>query len=185
MIRKILSWFIPAYGLDAIYYIYIAAAVVGAASSIQQARAVEATEALRQRTIKNEVNQAQLDAVQQATNRQIELTFANADVIVNAGNIDPFGSPSLLAIRRFNQQQTEQAIQNIAITLSLSRAQGSNELLSSGITSSTARTIGILDAASSVLGSAAGAQKLSGPKKTKTVASGKSKGGHIGGLGLT
>jgi hypothetical protein len=147
-------------GIDAIYYIYIAASVGAAASAISTARGIEETEDLRQQAIRNEIRSAEIQAEQEEIDRRRELAFANSEAIVNAGNLDPFGSPSLLAIRRSNLVQTEKQVRNIKINLSLAKAQGSNSILASQIRSHTARTTGILDAASSLLGAAAVGSKL-------------------------
>jgi hypothetical protein len=142
-------------GIDAIYLLYIAGAATAAASSVVQARAVAETEELRQTAIKNEVRQEQLNAEQEEITRRQELSLANADVIVNSGNIDPFGSQSLLALRRFNLKNTERDVRNIKINLSLIKGQASNEILASRRRAEGAKTAGILNAGSSIIGSTA------------------------------
>ena len=143
-------------GVDAIFYVYLAAAVVGAGASIRQARLTAETEQLRRQNLRSEIRQAALQAEEEVTNRWLELRQANAEVVVNAGMVDPYMSQSLLAIRKNNLRKTDEAERNIRLNLMFKRAGIANRIAMSEATESTANDVGFLNAASSILGGVAG-----------------------------
>ena len=135
-------------------FFYIATAVLSAGATISQIRATTVNEELRQQNIENEKTAAELAALDDEVSRQQDLRYANATAIVNAGNLDPFGSASLLAGRRFNQKQTERQVRNIALNLGFAKAGASNAILASDSRIRGAEIGGAFRVGSTLLGAA-------------------------------
>ena len=176
---RILRVFVPTYGTEYIFY-YIAAAAA-ATGAIVNARNQQRNEAIRQQLLEQERTNAELAALDEENQRLALLAYANSDVIANAGNIDPFASESLLALRAEQHREANVDIGNIRTNLATSRANVSAMINISRHNSKVAGQIGILDAVSHIAsGIAQGSRLKPGPKKpppTKPIPGGVSKGG--------
>lgn len=129
----------------------VASGLLTAGASVVQGRAVSETEALRRRSLKNEERQEELNAQQQELTRQQELRYVQGEALVNAGNIDPYSSASLLARRRFNQEQAERDVRNIKLNLSFAKGNISNSILASTKRGDAAELSGLLGAGASLI----------------------------------
>lgn len=125
------------------FYFTIAAS---ATAQIVQARNVAENEALRQRELKNERRQAELAALDEENERLRMLDAANSDAIARAGSLDPFASPSLLALRAANFRTANQDIANIRTNLASTQASVSTRIMISRNNARTAMQSGLLDA---------------------------------------
>ena len=100
---------------------------VGAAAStvstLSEASAQAQVEHRRERQLKLEKKSAELAAMQEENDRLRELTEVNAEAIASTGILDPFSSPSLLALRKANMKTAQKDVRNIYTNLALERAK--------------------------------------------------------------
>jgi len=96
------------------YWIAAGASIVGTAIDIDAQRK---TAAIRAEQLEDEIQAAELIALEAENERLIDLQLANDDILVNAGNVDPFASLSLVAAREFNFRQLNDDVQSIRLNL--------------------------------------------------------------------
>lgn len=143
LLLKLLRLIVPTTGMEVIFYLGVAASAAGQVVAAENTRK---NEQRRQIQLKLEMKNAELAALDEENERLRMLDLANSEAIANAGNLDPFASPSLMALRRFNFEIANQDIANIRTNLATSRAGFSMQLAISRSNERTARTTGILGA---------------------------------------
>lgn len=101
------------------FYFYMAATAAGTAITVNDQ--VNANKR-RQMVLEQELRSNELAALDEENRRLQTLRFANEDMIVNAGGIDAWASPSLIAARHFNFKMGMEDITNIRTNLAATRA---------------------------------------------------------------
>jgi len=115
----VLSRFIPLGGSEYLIYYAYAAAAVGTAVTVQnQAYANR----MRQQQLEEELRSRELAALDEENQRLQALREANQDILVRAGGIDAWASPSLIAARNFNFKMGMEDIENIRLNLQQARS---------------------------------------------------------------
>ena len=143
-------------------YMYYTAAAVSVYSTLSEASAVAQAEHRRQRQLNLEKKNAELSALSEENQRLRELTEANADVIASSSILDPFASPSLLALRKANMKTGLKDMENIRFNLAVDRARISAQIAISKKNRKAAINGGILKAAGTIMSTIAGGQQLFG-----------------------
>lgn len=100
----------------ATFYYWVATAAAAAGTAIQVDAGIKDAE-IRADQLKDEIQAAELAALDAENQRLIELQLANDEILVNAGNVDPYASLSLVASRKFNFQQLHEDVANIRLNL--------------------------------------------------------------------
>ena len=95
-------------------------------------------------------------------NKGIAALHLDADVIAMSGNIDPFSSPSLIAIRQANVKTAKKDLANIQHNRATERAKFAMEIAVSKQRQRAAMVSGILAVGSTLLSGYATAQSLGG-----------------------
>ena len=130
-----------------VYYIAIGAMAAG---EVYQAKTTAENAAERIRQLKNEKKNAELAVLDEEVNRMRMLREANADAIARAGNLDPYGSPSLLALRQVNFRMANEDVKNLYANLATERAQISAMIAINKQNIKSARVQGLLGAVSAL-----------------------------------
>ena len=161
----------------ALPWLYAAGTALTVYSTLDAASAQAQMEDRRQRQLAIEGKSAELAARQEENQRLRELTEANADAIasgVGSGILDPFASPSLLALRKANMATAFKDIKTIQQNLAIDRARISAEIAISRKNRKAAIRGGILQAAGTLLqaGLTMSALKPAGGAKTLNVGQG-------------
>lgn len=123
---------------------YLAMTMMAAGTAVMTVDQINANKA-RQRVLEQELRNQELAALDQENERLIALREANDQLLANSGNIDPYGSPSLLAARRFNFEMVEDDVTNIRHNLASSRAETSAQISILKANSRARLIAGILD----------------------------------------
>ena len=100
---------------------YIAMAAMAAGTAVTTMDTINANKR-RQQILEQELRSNELAALDEENDRLIALRLANDDMLVNAGGIDAWASPSLIAARHFNFQMGIQDIENIRYNVASTRA---------------------------------------------------------------
>ncbi len=146
----------------AIYYIYLAAVAAGTAVTVSDTRNANTR---REQILEQELRSNELAALDEENQRLIALRLANDDILVRAGGVDAYASPSLIAARNFNFQMGMEDIENIRFNVASERAGISARI---GILKSNSRATfvaGIFEVAGIVAGGLDARSQL-GKKKT-------------------
>jgi hypothetical protein len=133
-----------AAGGNALYYWTLA---IAAAGTVVQTQDQIAANRERQKILEQELRSNELAALDEENNRLIALRLANDDMLVNAGGVDAWASPSLIAGRAFNFQMGMQDIANIRFNVADSRAAISARIGILQNNSSAIKTAGIFEVA--------------------------------------
>ena len=160
-------------GVDVAFYIAVAAMAAGEVYQ-GHVRKVNAQDRIRQ--LKLESKNATLAALDEETRRLQDLNFANSDVVANAGNLDPYASPSLIAIQQRNRALAEMDMDNIRANLAMQRAAIMSEISITRRNGRAAVTSSIINAAGTIVGGMAQGNQLFG----KTVKPGATKSLELG-----
>lgn len=144
-------------GVDVAFYIAVAAMAVG---EVYQGQVVKRNMEDRNRQLKLESKTASLAAMDEEVRRLQELNYANSDVIARAGNLDPYASPSLIAIQQRNRALAEMDMANIRLNLQNQRAALTAEMAINVRKGRSAVTASLINAAGTVIGGVAQGQKL-------------------------
>lgn len=123
----------------------IIAFTASAAATVLDVQSTRADEKLRRQQLAREKKNAELAALDEENERLIMLQAANSDAIARSGNLDPFASPSLLALRDANLREASKDLANIQLNLATSRADISTRIAISKRRSRVAKTSGILN----------------------------------------
>ena len=116
----------------------------------------------RERQLERELHTNELAALDEENRRLIELREANDQILANAGGIDAYASPSLIAARAFNFTMAMEDISNIHLNLASDRSGISSRIAILQSNSRASRVGGIFEMAGIV---ADGANKSSLLKK--------------------
>ena len=143
---------------------YWIAAAVTAGSYVYEARETAEMEDERQRALKLDQKNAELQAKSEEISRLDELFYANSQIIAGASGIDAYASPSLTAIRQFNFRVAQRDLENLSMNLLNSRAQTASMIKLSKQTSRVAKVTGLLNAASTLTSAGATTKQLKTPK---------------------
>lgn len=175
MFERILVWVLcricPATGGEtAIYYIYAAAAAAGTAVTV--ANQVDANRR-RQAILEQELRSNELAALDEENQRLIALREANDELLANAGGIEAWSSPSLIAARSFNFQMTGEDVENIRYNLASFKAEASARIGILQRNSRAAVVSGIFEIAQTMVGAKIGADKLAKPGEGQILKTGK------------
>lgn len=157
-------------GGEAVYYIAIAAAAAGALVEADNAN-IEALE--RARILEQELKTEELRAIEQENERLINLRLANDLISANAGGIDAYASPSLVAARKFNFRMFAEDQAAAQLNLQTTRANTSAQIRIFNRNSRVAIQTGILSAISTVGMGLSKGSLLYGPDKGLSVPTGK------------
>lgn len=103
-------------------YLYYAGVLVTAGAEVYNASIEAQNEDARAQQLELEKRAAQIRALDEETERLRELNEVNAEAIANAGSLDPFVSPSLLALRKANLKTAQKDVENIRFNLAVERA---------------------------------------------------------------
>lgn len=102
-------------------WFYLAMASAAAGTAVSTADQISANKA-RQRVLEQELRANELRALDEENERLRALQYANDDMVVNAGGIDAWASPSLIAAREFNFKMGMEDIQNLKYNIMADRA---------------------------------------------------------------
>jgi hypothetical protein len=119
----------------ATFYIYMAFAAAGTAVTVQDQRYANKA---RQMQLEEELRSNELAALDEENNRLMALRLANDELLVNAGGVDAWASPSLIAARNFNFQMGMEDITNIRMNLQATRSAVSTRI---GILKNNSRAV--------------------------------------------
>jgi hypothetical protein len=151
-------------GGEVVYYVAVAAAAAGALVEADNAN-IEALE--RARILEQELKTEELRALDQENQRLIELRLANDLISVNAGGVDPYASPSLVAGRKFNFRMFSDDQAAAQLNLGTIRASTSAQIRIFNRNARVALQTGILSAISTIGFGAAEGGLLGKPKPPK------------------
>lgn len=168
-------------------YLYYAAAAAAAGAAITEGQAQAAAALERARVLEEELRQTELAALDEENERLKALRFANEQILVNAGGVDPYASPSLTAARQYNFKVAESDILNLGLSTAAARSGTSVQIKILKRNARAAINSGILQAASTMFmagaegsmlkqppgGNAASASKLKPSKGSKMIPGGK------------
>jgi hypothetical protein len=164
----------------ATFYYYLAAAA-GTAITVQDQRFANE---VREQQLEEELRTKGLAALDEENERLRSLSFANEELMVNAGGVDAFASPSLIAARNFNFRIGMEDITNIRLNLQTARSGIAARI---GILKHNSRavlTAGIFDIAGIAIGGFDALGQLGKPKLLQPLPVGGTGGANaIGGIG--
>jgi hypothetical protein len=155
-------------GYEAIYYIGMAMAAAG--TVVTTADSIRANKE-RQKILENELRAGELQALDEENLRLRALRDANEEMMANAGGIDAFASPSLIAARNFNFRMGLEDISNIRYNQASSRSTIAAHISILKSNSKALKQAGIFEIAGTAMMSYAGYQSFKKPKdeiKTQT-----------------
>jgi len=156
-----LRWFCPAFGSEYLIYWAYAAAAAGTYVTVQDQKYANA---MRQQQLEEELRSNELSALDEENNRLMALRLANDEMLVNAGGIDAWASPSLIAARNFNFRMGMQDITNTRYNLQAARSGVASRISVLKANSRAVTTAGIFEVAGYALGAADSYSKLKKPK---------------------
>ena len=159
-----LRWFCPAFGSEYLIYWAYAAAAAGTVVTVQDQRYANA---MRQQQLEEELRSNELAALDEENNRLMALRLANDEMLVNAGGIDAWASPSLIAARNFNFRMGMQDITNIRYNLQAARSGVASRISVLKANSRAVTTAGIFEVAGYAMGAADTYGQLGKPKIPK------------------
>lgn len=173
MADRFLVWllkrFFPMADGGATFYIAMAAMAAGAAvTTIDQINANKR----REQILEAELRSQELAALDEENQRLIALRLANEDMLVRAGGVDAWASPSLIAARSFNFQMGMEDIENIRFNLSAARAGISAKIAILKDNSRATATAGIFEVAGIVAGGFDAKSQLGKTSTIKSVPTG-------------
>lgn len=126
------------------FYLYMAATAAGTVVTTQNQIK---TNKARQMQLDAELRSNELAALDEENQRLMALQFANDEMVVSAGGIDAWASPSLIAARNFNFQMGMEDITNIRQNLMATRAGIESRISILKSNTRAARTAGIFELA--------------------------------------
>jgi len=136
-------------GASTLYYFAVAAAAAGAVVEGENARRQELE---RSRILEAELRSSELLALDEENQRLIDLRFANEEILAMAGGVFAYASASLTAARKFNFRMFGEDSANAALNLATNRASTSARIRIHNANAGVFRTVGILNAVSTVAG---------------------------------
>lgn len=128
----------------ATFYIYMAFAAAGTAVTVQDQRNANR---MREMQLNEELRSNELAALDEENNRLMALRLANDELLTNAGGIDAWASPSLIAARNFNFQMGMEDITNLRYNLQGQRSGIANRIGILQANSKAVLTAGIFEIA--------------------------------------
>jgi hypothetical protein len=144
---------------------YIAMAAMAAGTAVTTMDTINANKR-RQMILEQELRSNELAALDEENQRLIQLRHANEDMLANAGGVDAWASPSLIAARAFNFQMGMEDIENIRFNVSSARAGISAKIAILKSNSRATAAAGIFEVAGIVAGGLDAKSKL-GKTSTK------------------
>ena len=139
-------------------FYYFMAAAAGTAVNVQDQRFANE---VREQQLEEELRSRELAALDEENDRLRSLTMANDELLVNAGGVDAFASPSLIAARNFNFKIGMEDITNIRLNLQSARSGVAARIGILKHNSRAVATAGIFEMAGFVLGGLDSLNKLS------------------------
>lgn len=161
----------------ATFFLWMATAAAAAGTAIQVDAQMKEADA-RKAQLKEEMQAAELAALDAENQRLIDLTFANQHISANAGGIDAFASLSLIAMRKFNFEQAFKDISNERFNLALRRSATGRSIGILNMNKTASLNSGILQIAGTIAGGFDAASKLT--KTTTTALTKKTGSGPLG-----
>ena len=159
-------------------FFYLAMAATAAGTVVSTIDTINAN-AARQRILEAELRANELAALDEENQRLIALRLANDEMLANAGGVDAWASPSLIAGRAFNFQMGMEDIKNIRFNQLTSDAgisarisilkSNSRATLTSGIFELSATAFGTLDKASQLAKTKADSAAAAAKKKSNAI----------------
>ena len=164
----LLSRFFPLGGSEYLIYYAYAAAAAGTVITVQnQAYANR----MRQQQLEEELRSKELAALDEENQRLMALRDANEQMLIRAGGIDAWASPSLIAARNFNFKMGMEDIENIRLNLQTERSSVANRISVLKANTRATQLAGIFEVAG-IFAQGADAYGQLGKFKTKKVPTG-------------